>query len=70
MAAPGQILAGGGCGDSDCPAIMTAGNGMVDIQGYHQADARTPDGEIIVRIPAALIMEAARVLAGGLARRC
>jgi len=58
----GDVLAGGSCGDSDCPAIMVAGDGMVDVQGYHQPDARTPEGEIIVRIPAALIVEAARVL--------
>jgi hypothetical protein len=69
MTAPGKIIAGGNCGDSDCPAIMNAGNDMVDVQGYHQADILTPEGEIIVRVPAALIIEAARVISDSHAGR-
>jgi hypothetical protein len=59
---PGTIIAGGNCGENDCPTITCAGNGMVDVQGYHQNGARTPDGEIVARIPAQLILEAAKAL--------
>ena len=59
---PGKILAGGGCGEHDCPTITSAEQGMVDVQGYHQAGIATPDGELVVRIPASLILEAARAL--------
>lgn len=59
---PGMIIAGGNCGENDCPTITCADNGMVDVQGYYQYGVSTPDGEIIARIPAQLIIEAARVL--------
>jgi hypothetical protein len=59
---PGMIIAGGACTANDCPTITSAENDMVDVQGYHQADIATPDGEIVARIPAALILEAARAL--------
>ena len=59
---PGFIIAGGNCGENDCPTITCADNGMVDVQGYHQNGVSTPDGETVARIPAALIIEAARVL--------
>lgn len=61
---PGTIIAGGNCGENDCPTITCAGNGMVDVQGYHQNGISTPDGEIIARIPAQLIIDAARALGG------
>jgi hypothetical protein len=57
---PGTIIAGGSCGEHDCPTITSAERDMV--QGYHQAEAATPEGELVVRIPAALILEAARAL--------
>ena len=59
---PGTIIAGGTCGENDCPTITCAERDMVDVQGYHQADIATPDGEIVARIPASLILEAARAL--------
>jgi hypothetical protein len=59
---PGTIIAGGSCGEHDCPAIMSAEKGMVDVRGYHQAEIATPDGELVVRVPAVLILEAARAL--------
>lgn len=37
---------------------------MVDVQGHHQPGIATPAGETVVRIPAALIVEAARALGG------
>jgi len=61
---PGVIIAGGNCGENDCPTITCAGDDMVDVQGYYQNGIQTPDGEIVARIPAALLLEAARVLAG------
>jgi len=57
---PGMIIAGGACGENDCPKITSAEKDMVDVQGYHQADIATPDGEVVARIPASLIIEAAR----------
>jgi hypothetical protein len=59
---PGMIIAGGTCGENDCPAITSAEEDMVDVQGYHQADVATPDGELVVRVPASLILEAAHAL--------
>lgn len=59
---PGTIIAGGNCGENDCPTITCAGNGMVDVQGYYQNGISIPDGEIIARIPAQLIIDAARAL--------
>ncbi len=59
---PGKIIGGGNCGENDCPTITSAEDGMVDVQGYHQADVPTPDGEIVARIPAELILEAAHAL--------
>ena len=61
---PGRIIAGGTCGENDCPTITSADNGMVDVQGYQQAGISTPDGEVVARIPGALIIEAARALGG------
>jgi len=61
---PGRIIAGGTCGENDCPTITSADIGMVDVQGYHQAGISTPDGEVVDRIPGALIIEAARALGG------
>ena len=59
---PGKILAGGTCGENDCPTITSAEKDMVNVQGYHQADIATPDGEVVARVPASLILEAARAL--------
>jgi hypothetical protein len=59
---PGTIIAGGTCTANDCPTITSAEQGMVDVQGYHQADIATPDGEVVARIPASLILEAAHAL--------
>lgn len=59
---PGTVIAGGNCGENDCPTIISADDGMVDVQGYCRADAPAPDGEMVVRIPAALVIEAARAL--------
>ena len=61
---PGEIIAGGDCGENDCPTITLAEDLMVDVRGYYQPDARTPDGEVVVRVPASLILEAARALGG------
>lgn len=60
----GRVIAGGGCGENDCPAIALADGGMLDVQGYQQTGVTTPEGEAVVRIPAELILEAARVLDG------
>lgn len=49
------ILAGGTCGEHDCPTITSTEQG-------HQADVATPESELVVRLPAALILEAARAL--------
>jgi hypothetical protein len=59
---PGKVIAGGSCGENDCPTITSADNGMVDIQGYHQTDVPVPNGETVARIPASLLIEAARAL--------
>ncbi len=59
---PGMIIAGGTCGENDCPTITVADKDMVDVQGYLQADIATPDGEVVARVPASLILEAARAL--------
>jgi hypothetical protein len=37
---------------------------MIDVQGYSRQDVKTPVGEAVVRIPAALILEAAHALGG------
>ncbi|MGH3158278.1 MAG: hypothetical protein ACRDNF_17135 [Streptosporangiaceae bacterium] len=58
----GRIIAGGACGENDCPTITSAEKDMVDVQGYHQPGIATPDGEVVARIPASLILEAARAL--------
>jgi hypothetical protein len=60
----GKIIAGGECGENDCPTIALAEGDMVDVQGCHQPDIHTPRGEVIARIPATLILEAARALRG------
>ena len=60
----GTILAGGACGENDCPTIALADDDMVDVQGYQQTGIQTPAGELVVRIPADLILEAARALGG------
>lgn len=60
----GAIIAGGDCGENDCPTITYAADGMVDVQGYYQSGPQVPDGEIVARVPAALILEAARALGG------
>jgi hypothetical protein len=59
MVKSGTIIAGGNCGENDCPTITCADNGMVDVQGY---DVSSPSEEIVARVPAQLIIEAARVL--------
>jgi hypothetical protein len=59
---PGKILASGACTANDCPTITSAERDMVDVQGYYQADVATPDGELVVRVPVSLILEAARAL--------
>lgn len=61
---PGQILAGGACGEHDCPTITLASEGMVDVQGYQQTGIETSADEAVVRLPASLILEAARALGG------
>ncbi len=61
---PGMIIAGGNCGENDCPTITCADYGMIDVQGYDQNGISIPVGETIARIPAYLIIEAARVLGG------
>lgn len=61
---PGKIIAGCTCRENDCPTITLAEGRMVDVQGYYQPDARPPAGEIVVRVPASLILEAARALGG------
>jgi hypothetical protein len=55
-------IAGPACTEDDCPQIGLAPNGMVDVQGYHQSEIPAPKGEMIVRVPAELILEAARAL--------
>jgi hypothetical protein len=60
----GEIIAGGSCGENDCPTIVRAEGGMIDVQGYSRQDVKTPVGEAVVRIPAALILEAAHALGG------
>ncbi|WP_019629453.1 hypothetical protein [Actinomadura atramentaria] len=57
-----NLIAGPACTEDDCPQIGLATDGMVDVQGYIQSQITTPDGEAVVRIPAELIMEAARAL--------
>lgn len=60
----GMIIAGGNCGENDCPTISCADNGMVDVQGYYPNGISAPVGETIARIPAQLIIDAAQVLVG------
>jgi hypothetical protein len=60
-----MIIAGGNCGENDCPTIISAANGMVDVQGYRQDGFSTPEGEIVVRVPAELILAAAEALTQG-----
>jgi hypothetical protein len=60
----GQIIAGGACGENDCPTIALADEGMLDVQGNHQTGIETQAGETVVRIPVSLILEAARALGG------
>jgi hypothetical protein len=59
---PGMIIAGGHCGENDCPTISCADNGMVDVQGYYPNGISAPVGETVARIPAQLIIDAARAL--------
>jgi hypothetical protein len=60
----GRIIAGGSCGENDCPtiALVEGEPGMIDVQGYHQSDIPTPSGEVVARIPVSVLLEAARVL--------
>ena len=67
---PGIIIAGGNCGENDCPTITCADNDMVDVQGYYQFGTSIPDGETVARIPAQLIIDAARALGGLSLRSC
>lgn len=63
----------GGCDDGyTCPAVFVGGEQeTVVVQGYRVEDRATlgqlelPDGESAVRIPAAVLIEAARALQGG-----
>lgn len=63
MVKPGTVIAGGNCGENDCPTITCADNGMVDVRGY---DVSFPSEEIVARVPARLIIEAARALEASL----
>jgi hypothetical protein len=36
----GKIIAGGTCGENDCPAIALAEDHMVDVQGYTSRTSR------------------------------
>ncbi|MGH3852204.1 MAG: hypothetical protein ACRDR6_01635 [Pseudonocardiaceae bacterium] len=51
----------GECKDDDCPMVFTTDRGTVAVQGY-TVDRMTPDGEAVVEISAALLLEAARAL--------
>ncbi|MGH3721099.1 MAG: hypothetical protein ACRDRI_20075 [Pseudonocardiaceae bacterium] len=51
----------GECKDDDCPTVFTTDRGTVAVQGY-MVDRVSPDGEVVVEIPAALLLEAARAL--------
>ncbi|KAB2347505.1 hypothetical protein F8566_21160 [Actinomadura rudentiformis] len=58
----GRIIAGGDCGENDCPTIAVRDDGMLNVQGYDMPEVETPEGERVVAIPTALILEAARAL--------
>lgn len=49
------------CGSGDCPTIYTTETGSIVVQGY-LVQHPVPDGEGIVEIPAAVLLEAARAL--------
>ena len=43
----------GVCDDGDCPTIYRDDAGNVFVQGYSSTDQPVPDGEGLIRIPAA-----------------
>lgn len=57
-------VAGGNCGENDCPTVSTTDRGTLAIQGYHRVDIETADGEAVVEVPVSLIQEAMRALRG------
>jgi hypothetical protein len=56
------MIADGNCGANDCSRVFVTERGTVAVQGYSLSDIHVPDGEAVVEVPAALILEAARAL--------
>ncbi|MGB7798021.1 MAG: hypothetical protein WBL53_17445 [Pseudonocardiaceae bacterium] len=54
-------IAGGDCGNDDCPTIFTTDKGTIAVQG-HIVRRKTSTGEAVVEIPIAVFREAARAL--------
>ena len=50
-----------GCKSGDCPTIYMTDRGTIAVQGYN-VEHLTPEGESVVEIPLAMLLEAARAL--------
>jgi hypothetical protein len=56
-----RIIAGTCENGSICPTIFDEGDGTLSVQGYiGPSDISPPDGEAVVRIPADLLLRAAK----------
>ena len=51
-----------GCKGDDCPAVYRTERGTVGVKGTPLEGVDCPDGEIIVEIPADLLLRAARAI--------
>lgn len=65
---PARLLKGGfmriiaGCPNGNCPKVIDDGSDEVTVVGPTRTDVETPDGEGALRIPVAVILEAADAL--------
>lgn len=57
---PEQIA--GDCRSGDCPAVFDARDGNVAVRGVPRTDIHAGDRELVVTVPAEIILEAARAL--------
>jgi hypothetical protein len=57
-------VAGGSCGENDCPTVFATSRGTLAIKGDRRLDVETADHEAVVEVPISLIREAMRALGG------
>ncbi len=50
------------CPNANCPKVFDPATGDLLVQGYLSTDVAAPAGEAVVRVPTAVILEAAETL--------